>query len=305
MNAAPMKLLLTGANGQVGSAIRRLAAIQGLSIRAYGSAELDITDAAALEAAVHAEQPDLLINAAAYTAVDKAETDAARAFAVNAEAVGVMARICKACGIPLIHISTDYVFDGSKDEAYLESDPVGPLGVYGRSKLAGEEAIQASGARYIILRTSWVFGLEGHNFPKTILRLAGERPALGIVSDQRGCPTFADDLASAILDLAVLHSDNGDLPWGLYHYAGATACSWYELASRLLEKACAAGLLARIPALKALATLEYPTPAARPMNSCLDCSRFKRAFPGILLSDWNKGLDILLENKRQLNNSIY
>lgn len=297
MSAVPIKFLLTGANGQVGSAIRRLSVTHGVSLRAYSSAELDITDVRALEAVIQAEHPDLLINAAAYTAVDKAEADAARAFAVNAEAVGVMAQICKASDTPLIHISTDYVFDGSKSAPYIESDPVAPLGVYGRSKLAGEEAVLASGVRCIILRTSWVFGLEGHNFPKTILRLASERPALGIVSDQQGCPTFADDLASAILDLAMLYGDKGDLPWGIYHYAGDTACSWYEFAGRLLEKARTAGLLAGIPDLKALATPEYPTPAARPMNSCLDCSRFKRAFPGIPLSDWNKGLDILLKNK--------
>lgn len=297
MSASPMKLLLTGANGQVGSAIRRLAVRYGFLLRAYDSAELDITNAAALEAVIHAEHPDLLINAAAYTAVDKAEADAVRAFAVNAEAVGVMARICKARDIPLIHVSTDYVFDGSKSRPYLESDPVGPLGVYGRSKLAGEEAVLASGARYIILRTSWVFGLEGHNFPKTILRLAGERPTLGIVSDQRGCPTFADDIASAILALAALYEGKSDIAWGIYHYAGDTACSWYEFAGLLLQKARAANLLARMPALKALTTSEYPTPATRPMNSCLDCSRFRQAFPDIPLSNWDKGLDILLRNK--------
>lgn len=297
MTQPTLKLLLTGCNGQVGSAIRRLSSgHRDITVFAFDSTSLDITDIEALRAAVARLHPDMTVNAAAYTAVDRAETDSAKAFSVNADGARNLAQVCAEAGIPLVHISTDYVFDGSKTGAYLETDPVAPLGVYGRSKLAGEEAVRLAGGRHLVLRTSWVFGLEGHNFPKTILRLAKERPSLGIVSDQRGCPTFADDLAAAILSLGEAYRAAGELAWGLYHYAGSKPCSWYEFASCLLEKARAYGHIQQVPEIRPLTTLEYPTPAARPTNSHLDCSSFCKAFPAIPLSDWDRGLDILLKH---------
>lgn len=289
-----MKLLVTGAKGQVGSALCRLGARSPFEVIGLDSSALDITDLSAINIAMDRFQPDLLINAAAYTAVDRAESEPDKAESVNAIAAGNLAKVAAFRKIPMIHISTDYVFDGSKAEPYIETDPVAPLGVYGRTKLQGEKLVQKHHNSSIILRTSWVFGVEGNNFPKTMLRLAKERPELGVVADQRGCPTFADDIAAAILAIASQYERTGNLPWGIYHYVGKGACSWYEFATTIFEYAQAAGVISIVPKLKALATNEYPTAAKRPANSVLDCQKFCLEFPGIILADWREGVRQLL-----------
>lgn len=282
----------------MGSALCRLGTQTSFEIVGLASQELDITDEAAIKAAIACIQPDVLINAAAYTAVDKAEQEQEQAYRTNAEGPALLARVAAMAGIPLLHFSTDYVFDGSKEGAYVESDPVAPLGVYGASKLAGERAIQTEHSRYLIFRTSWVFGLEGNNFPKTILRLATERSEIRVVADQQGCPTFADDIARAIFGILRQYQKTGSLPWGLYHFAGRLSCSWYELAAYILTIACKTQLIAAMPRVTGISTMEYPTLARRPLNSRLDCGKFLTFFPEIDLSDWADGAEELVRQKR-------
>lgn len=290
-----MKLLVTGAKGQVGSALCRIARAYPFDIIGLDSSQLNIADADAIKQCLDKFQPDFLVNAAAYTAVDKAEAEPGPAEQVNAVAAGYLATAAAQHKIPLLHISTDYVFDGSKPRAYLESDAVGPVGVYGQSKLRGEQQVQQLIDQHIILRTSWVFGLEGKNFPKTMLRLAQEKKSpLGVVADQRGCPTFADDIARAVLAIVSDYQRKGTLPWGLYHYAGQQACSWYEFAAFIFDTAQQQGLLNNKPDLKALTTAEYPTAARRPANSVLDCHKFAAAFPELALSNWQAGIEALV-----------
>lgn len=293
-----MKVLITGAKGQVGSALGRLGPQSGFEITGLNSVELDIANESAVMAALKKYKPDIVINAAAYTAVDKAENQAEQATRVNEVGAGIVARAVATTGAILVHFSTDYVFDGTKKGAYIEKDTVSPLGVYGNTKLAGERVIQKIGGRYLILRTSWVFGLEGNNFPKTMLRLAAERQEIGVVADQFGCPTFADDIARAVFRLLALYQRQFELPWGLYHYAGSRPCSWHEFASCVLKIAMDEGLLTAIPTIVPLTTSEYPTPARRPANSILDSSLFCRSFPGISLSDWEEGIRRLIESKK-------
>jgi len=297
-----MKVLVTGSGGQVGSAISRLKTLYPLEVIGLGSRELDIGHEVSVQETINIHRPDFIINAAAYTAVDKAEKEPEWAEKVNTRGPLFLAKAAAELSIPLVHLSTDYVFDGRKPGAYLEADAVNPLGVYGRTKLAGEQQIQQNHAQYMILRTSWVFGLEGSNFPKTILRLAQERSELGVVSDQRGCPTFADDLARACFHLAILYAERGSLPWGIYHYAGATSCSWYEFAREIVDGALMHGLISKAPLLKPLGTSEYPTLAVRPANSVLDCSAWVGAFPQERLSNWQQGLQgLIASNKRDID----
>lgn len=292
-----MKILVTGARGQVGSALCRLGAQAPFDIIGMGSQDLDIGDEAAIKAVMAHIRPDVLINAAAYTAVDKAEQEREQAYRTNAEGPGYLARAAAIADIPLLHFSTDYVFDGSKVSAYVETDPVSPLGVYGASKLAGELAIQKGHSKYLILRTSWVFGVEGQNFPKTMLRLAAERPEIRVVTDQRGCPTFTDDIAKAVFAILGRYQEDGSLPWGLYHYAGIPSCSWYEFATYILGRAVDARLVTSSPLVVGIPTTEYPTPAKRPANSHLDCSKFLTTFSGVCLSDWAAGTKELINKK--------
>jgi dTDP-4-dehydrorhamnose reductase len=238
--------------------------------------------------------PDFIINAAAYTAVDQAEKELEKAFAVNARGPELLAQQAKAKDIPIIHYSTDYVFDGTKNSPYKESDPVAPLGVYGQSKLAGEQAVQACSAKYIILRTSWVFGLQGHNFPKTMLRLASERAEIGVVADQLGCPTFADDIANTSLELANMYDSRKVLPWGLFHYGGEESCSWYDFACYIMELAVEEGIIGKAPVIKPLKSSEYRTSAVRPENSRLCCDHFHQTFPELFLSDWKQGVKFII-----------
>jgi dTDP-4-dehydrorhamnose reductase len=280
-----MKLAVFGAAGQLGHAIRRVAHRRGVTVAGFDRTTADITDPAAVAAALAEARPAIVINAAAYTAVDKAEDDEVRAFAVNRDGAANIARAAAALSLPLIHISTDYVFDGTKPAPYVEADPLAPLGVYGRSKVEGERAVMKEASRAVVLRTAWVYGLEGTNFVKTMLRLAAERDTLRIVSDQRGCPTFADDLADAIITIA------GKWSAGIYHVAGAGQATWFEFATALFAQAASLGV--RTPHLVPITTAEYPTTARRPANSVLSGEKVKRTF-AVELPHWNDGLSRML-----------
>jgi dTDP-4-dehydrorhamnose reductase len=281
-------ILVTGANGQVGWEIAR----RGAGVRAYGHGDLDITDGEAVRRIFDNVRPQVVVNAAAYTAVDKAESDRTLAFAVNEAGPRNLALACAAFGIPLIHISTDYVFDGAKAGPYTENDPVAPLGVYGASKLAGEQAIREIHDRAVILRTAWVYGVHGANFVKTMLRLGAEREALRVVDDQRGCPTAAADLASAILVLAKkLTGTVEKSAFGTFHCVGGGETTWCGFARGIFE--AAQSRLPKTPRIEPITTADYPTPARRPANSVLDCSKLQ-AVHGITLPPWPTALREML-----------
>ena len=290
-----MRLLLLGGNGQVGRELRRSLLPLGEVIVATRDgadadavADFDVPDA--LAELVASLAPDVVVNAAAYTAVDRAETDGEAAWRINAEAPAVLANACAATNALLVHYSTDYVFDGSGNRPYREDDATAPLGVYGSSKLAGEEAIRASDARYAILRTAWVYAAHGKNFLLTMLRLAGERDELRVVADQVGAPTPAAWIADATAQL-IRHGvgGHGATGSGTWHLVADGETSWHGFAEAIVEEANARGLVARAPHVAAIATSDYPTPAKRPAYSVLDTSRLRRDF-GIVLPDWREGL---------------
>lgn len=280
-----MKVLITGCHGQVGRELMLLAASYGCEAMGVGRDELDITDQNAVAQAIHKYSPDAVINAAAYTAVDKAEEDSAAAKAVNATAVSYLAQACADADIPLIHISTDYVFDGSKDGAYAEGDAVSPLGVYGETKLAGEQAVQRLCEKYYILRTSWVFSAHGNNFVKTMLRLGAEREVLGVVADQYGKPTSAKEIARVIYDMLTSHRQ----AWGLYHMAQPEVSTWFGFAEAIFAEARSQGMALKLSTLNAIQTEDYPTPAKRPANSALNCDRLESIF-GLKIKPWEESL---------------
>jgi dTDP-4-dehydrorhamnose reductase len=287
-------VLLTGANGQLGWEVARRAAAHGLILHAAGAAELDISDAQAVERAVHELRPRVVVNAAAFTAVDRAESNAEAAFRVNRDGPAYLAAVCARHDAALIHISTDYVFDGARPGAYAEDDPIAPLGVYGASKAAGEAAVRAALPEHVILRTSWVYGAHGANFVKTMLRLAETRDDLRVVDDQRGCPTFAGDLAEAILSIAA-RIKAGAMPadgYGTFHCAGQGPTTWRLFAARIFE--LAGPRLGRTPRVTPIATSDYPTPAARPANSVLDCGKLARVH-GLRLRPWPEALAEMLD----------
>ena len=280
------KVLVTGAKGQVGSELVK-AAPAGFTVIGLGSNELDITNQQQVTAVMAQYKPDLIINAAAYTAVDKAESDIETAFAVNEKAVALLAQAAYDADIPLFHISTDYVFDGQASTPYKETDTVNPQSVYGASKLAGEQALERTHAKHIILRTSWVFGATGNNFVKTMLRLGKEREELSVVADQYGCPTSARSIAEVLWQLAEKYVSDGALPWGVYHFSNSPACTWHEFACEIFEQAVKAGVLERKPVVHPITTAEYPTPAKRPAWSVMDCGKIERA-QGIALVQWSE-----------------
>jgi len=281
-----MKLLVLGAGGQVGHELSRLAWPAGYRVSAFGRAEIDITRQEAVAAAVDRERPDIVINAAAYTAVDRAESEHDAAWAGNCAGPRCVAVTCRSAGIPLIHISTDYVFVGSKKGTYREDDPVNPIGVYGHCKEAGDRAVREALVEHVILRTAWVYSAHGHNFLKTLLRVAAERPLLRVVADQIGSPTSAVDIAAAIA-VIVQRLTAGDRAWGTYHFAGGGAVSWHGFAEAIFE--LAAPWRGAPPKVEAITTAEYPTPARRPANSVLDCSRIREAF-GVVPRPWREAL---------------
>lgn len=288
-----MRILVCGASGQVGHELVDRAPSHGLEVRGMSRAQLDITDGARVREIVEQYKPALIINAAAYTHVDNAEKDVEQAYAVNRDGVARLAEAARRAGIGMMHISTDYVFAGDARHPYRESDPVAPTGVYGASKRAGEEAIQNTLEQHLIVRTSWVYGVHGHNFVKTMLRLGRQRDSLSVVADQIGCPTHAATLAEALLQLAQRYAREGSLAWGLYHYSGCSPCSWYDFAVEIFRQAAESGQLERAPQVAAITTAEYPTPARRPAWSVLDCSKFEQTF-GIPARDWRLDLRQML-----------
>lgn len=287
-----MRVLVTGAHGQVGCELTRDAP-SGFKVVALGSSDLDITDAAQVNSIVALLRPDLIINAAAYTAVDKAEENRVVSYAVNRDGTANLALVAARQHIPVLHISTDYVFDGDAERPYTEDDSTGPTGVYGASKLAGELMLSCANPRHIILRTSWVFGAKGHNFVKTMLRLANERDQISVVADQNGCPTSASSIASALWRIAQRYRDEGDIAWGTYHFRGTPACTWHDFALQIFQQAYSLGMLKRIPTVSAIDTKDYPTPAKRPAWSVLDCAKIARAFD-IKPKDWKQELQSVL-----------
>ncbi|HHJ4328211.1 TPA: dTDP-4-dehydrorhamnose reductase [Klebsiella pneumoniae] len=261
-------VLVTGANGQVGHELMQHAP-DALKVIGLDSSELDITDALAVEQCIARLKPAVIINAAAYTAVDKAESEPERAYAVNRDGVAHLANSAQQHGACLLHLSTDYVFSGESERPYREDDPTGPINTYGASKLAGEQELQARCARHIIVRTSWVFGRHGNNFVKTMLRLAKERDEINVVADQIGCPTSASSIAELLWSLTQRYLNEGQLPWGVYHFSNQPACSWYEFALEIFRQAQQAGTLERIPKINPIPSSAYPTPAKRPRSSAL------------------------------------
>jgi len=285
-------ILVTGAGGQVGTELLARAAQHGHDVKGLLRSDLDISDAAGVQAAVAKIKPTLIVNAAAYTAVDKAEEDRDAAYAINRDGPANLAVAAKAAGIPLIHISTDYVFDGSKDGAYLESDPVAPLGVYGASKEAGEQAVRAALSEHVIMRTSWVYAAHGANFVKTMLRVGKDRDQLRVVADQFGAPTSAADIADAILTIATRIGDGNRSAWGTYHYTAEGKTSWHGFAEAIF--AGAERVWGRRPEVEAIPASDYPTPAKRPVNSVLDAAKILAAFT-VPRRPWQDGLDDVLE----------
>ena len=277
-----MRLLVTGRNGQVATSLaERAAAHPGIEVLALGRPELDLENPATVEAAIAAARPDLVVNAAAYTAVDKAESDSGRAFAANRDGAAAAARAAARLGVPVIHLSTDYVYPGDKPSPYVESDATGPSSVYGQSKLEGEQAVMAAHPQALIFRTSWVYSPFGANFVKTMLRIGKDRDVVRVVADQHGNPTSAIDIADAILRLA---PGLGSTPaGGIYHLCGSGSTTWCGLAQAIFAESGKRGGPA--PRVEAITTAEYPTPARRPANSRMDTAAFTARF-GFALRPW-------------------
>ena len=308
MTAAPhrrRRILLLGRHGQLGFELERTLSTLG-EVIAWGRGECDLADAAALAAGIEAERPDLIVNAAAYTAVDAAEDDEAAAIAVNATAPAALAAAARRLGIALVHFSTDYVFDGAPATSadgtrpdYDETHPPAPQGAYGRSKLAGEEAIRSSGCAHFIFRTAWVYANRGRNFLNTMERLAAERDTLRIVDDQIGCPTWARSLADATAQILAAGWAQGGVEavartGGPYHLACAGAASWFQFASAIFSQRAAEGR--PVPRLEAITTREYPTRAKRPAWSVLDCQKASATF-GVRLPEWRTALALCLAER--------
>ncbi len=275
-----MVVLVIGGKGQLGQALQSVSG-KYPQIRFYflGSDEADITDKTKLSEAFAKYRPDFCINAAAYTAVDKSENEPEKAYRINVDGAKNLAEVCKELDVILIHISTDFVFDGKKTTPYTEDDPTNPQGVYGRTKRLGEEAIEAVSDRYFIVRTSWLYSEFAHNFMKTMLRLAGERDTLGVVSDQIGTPTYAVDLAEAVVKMIL----SGSTAYGIYHFSNEGVASWYDFAKAIFE---ANGVAIK---LNPITTDQFPTPAKRPAYSVLDKSKIKKTF-GLEISNWKTAL---------------
>ena len=280
-----IRVLVTGSRGQVGHCLMQQVESLSWSLLAVDRDEMNICNRDAVLAEIHSFKPDVIINAAAHTAVDKAETDIEASYAINRDGPTFLAEAAQQVGAVLLHISSDYVFAGDKDGLYVETDPVAPQGVYGTSKLAGELAVAEQCSRYLILRTAWVFGEHGNNFVKTMLRLGAQRDSLGIVADQFGGPTYAGDIASALLTMAKQALQPDFCAWGIYHFAGDPHVSWCQFAQAIFQVAGEQGVLVRLPQVNGISTADYPTPARRPANSRLDCRKIQRVF-GIEPSDW-------------------
>ena len=274
--AEPLHILVTGGAGQVGLELQAAAWPEGVVVHAPTRAELDLGDIASVKAAFAAIPFAAVINSGAYTAVDKAETEVATVFAANAMGPAVLAEVTHAAGVPLIQVSTDYVFDGSKAGLYVEDDAVGPLGVYGASKLAGELAVRSGNPRSVVLRTAWVLSVHRANFLKTMLRLAADRPALRVVGDQHGCPTSARDIADALKTITLAMIADAGAPTGVYHFVNAGETHWAGLAAEIFARSAEAG--GPSATVEAITTADYPTPARRPSNSRLSTAKLTRDY---------------------------
>lgn len=288
-----MKILIYGANGQLGwELVRRFKKLGvdavGLDLPGY-----DISDEMQVRSVVKDEKPDIIINASAYTAVDQAEKETETAFKVNKDGPGYLAQACSDVHIPLIHVSTDYVFDGQSSKPYLEDDPVHPMGVYGESKEAGESEVRKWLPEHVIIRTSWFYGIHGNNFVKTMLRLGKENERIKVVDDQYGCPTFAGDLAKTIIKIVASFKKNGRLPWGTYHYCGQGITTWYGFAEKIFELA-EQYIPLKVTELLPITTDDYPTLAKRPAYSALNCEKIEQAF-GISVQPWQQSLEKMIE----------
>jgi dTDP-4-dehydrorhamnose reductase len=291
-----MTIVVVGRSGQLGQSLLTALPHQYPDAVFWDRQALDLVQLETIAERLAGLKPQIIINASAYTAVDLAEQETELAYAINRDAVNELAGYCARNDAALIHVSTDYVFDGAADAPYSETAATNPMGVYGASKLAGEQAIAASGCRHLIIRTAWVFSPFGQNFLKTMLRLGGERDELNVVADQIGCPTFAGDLADAIV--ATLTTINaGTCPWGLYHYAGDAAVSWHEFAREIFAQARSTGLPTP-NTLNAIPSSNYPTPAPRPAWSVLDSGKFEAAF-GQSGSNWRAGVSACLQALNQ------
>ena len=288
-----MRILVSGANGQLGRELMRLGTRAGLHMIPAARPNLDITRPASVAAAVRDPAPDLVVNAAAFTDVDGAETQVRTTFQVNRDGPAYLAAACADVAIPLIHISTDYVFDGLKNEPYVEADPIAPVGVYARSKAEGEAQVRALIREHFILRTSWLFSPFGRNFVKTMLRLGKEREGLTVVADQFGTPTSASDLAEAILAMAALIRRNDAPLWGTYHYAGQGVASWYRFAQKIFEIAAGLGLF-EPPPIEPVSSDQYPTRARRPPYSALDCTLIRQKLD-IVCRPWPESLKTVMQ----------
>jgi len=280
-----MKVLITGCKGQVGQELVFLAQVYGCEAIGFDRESFDITVQKTVQTVVKRCAPDVVVNAAAYTAVDKAESDADTAYAVNGTAVEYLAKACADMDIPLVHISTDYVFDGTKTGAYTEEDKPNPLGIYGKSKLAGEEVVRNICQKYYILRTSWVFSVHGNNFVKTMLRLGTAREELSVVVDQQGKPTSAQEIAKIIYLMLLSHKE----AWGVYHVAQPDVTTWFDFAENIFSKVRMQSVDLRLKTLNRITTNDYPTPATRPVNSLLDCTKLEKTFD-IVIKPWLESL---------------
>ena len=286
-----MRLVVTGREGQVATALAQASKRQDVEVLRLGRPELDLERLETIAPALRAARPDVVVSAAAYTAVDQAEREPERAHQVNAMAPGRLAEAAADLGAPILHLSTDYVFDGGKSSPYVETDATGPVTVYGATKLAGEGAVTRMNPRHAILRTAWVYAPHGKNFVRTMLRLAETRDEVGVVADQLGCPTSAEDIAQGVLKIAAaLQGGQGEA--GLYHMAGRGEASWAEFAAAIFEDSRRrGGPFARV---RPIATADYPTPAARPANSRLDCTRAHAAFD-VALPHWREAIGRCLD----------
>jgi len=286
-----MRILITGKKGQVGRClVEQLNRLPEITFLALDRAELDITNEVQVNRVVGEFKPNVIINAAAYTAVDKAESEIHLAYAVNRDGSKFLAEAAERNNALIMHISTDYVFSGDKEGSYCEEDPTAPQGIYGASKLAGEQAVIAACPRHIILRTAWVFGEYGNNFVKTVLRLAKTRDTLGVVGDQFGGPTYAGDIASALITIAKSICDGNNDKYGIYHYSGLPHVSWSQFAQGIFDEAIEQVVITQSPIVNSITTADYPTPAKRPANSKLDTTLIKDKF-GLQASDWKKALN--------------
>lgn len=284
-----MKVLITGCNGQVGRCLVELFDLSA-DVLAVDRSQLDITNKSAVDKLVDAFKPDVIMNAAAYTAVDKAEDEIDLSYAINRDGPKFLAEAAERNNALIMHISTDYVFSGDKEGTYSEADTTAPQGVYGASKLAGEQAVIAACSRHIILRTAWVFGEYGNNFVKTMLRLAKTRDTLGVVGDQFGGPTYAGDIASALITMAKSICDGNNDKYGIYHYSGLPHVSWSQFAQGIFDEALEQAVITQSPIVNSITTADYPTPAKRPANSTLDTTLINDKF-GLQASDWKKALN--------------